>query len=243
VLRAAGDAIYGDKFARVSAIVEDHDGTYEGAKAQVGHVDNADLASPERLFQLSDDEFPPPRGLGRGNLPIQPTAILGRQQELADLLRLIRDNRLVTLTGPGGSGKTRLALQLGAEVADEYGQGVWWVPLAAISDSALVLPTIAQTLGAGADLAAYLSGRNVLIVVDNLEQVLDAAPQIACTLATAPGVSVLVTSRERLGLSAEHEYPVPPLDQATATELFVTRARQVQPSFQPDELVSEICDV
>ena len=200
-----------------------------------------DLTSLERLYQLGGGDFPPPQGVGRGNLPVQPTPLLGRQQELADLLRLIRDNRLMTLTGPGGSGKTRLALQIAAELADQYRDGVWWVSLAAISDPTLVLPTIAQVLGAGADLVGYLSGRNLLILADNLEQVLDAAAGLGGLLSSAAGLRLLVTSRERLAIAGEQEYPVAPLDEAAATELFVTRAREVKPDFTPDGTVGEIC--
>jgi predicted ATPase/class 3 adenylate cyclase len=200
-----------------------------------------DLAGPERLFQLGTDNFPPPRALGGGNLPVQPTPLLGRQQELADLVGLIRDHRLVTLTGPGGSGKTRLALQVAAEMADEYRDGVWWVPLAAISDLTLVVPTIARSLGVAGDVGEYLTGRSLLLLVDNMEQVLDAGPQLGGLLGVAPAVSLLVTSRERLAIAGEQEYPVPPLDEPAAAELFVARARQVKPDFEPDSAVRDIC--
>jgi predicted ATPase len=213
-----------------------------GAKLRdLGEYRLRDLAAAERLFQLGDGDFPPLRTLRRANLPVQPTPLIGRQRELADLLGLIRRQRLLTLTGPGGSGKTRLALQLAAEVADEYRDGVWWVALAAISDPSLVLPTIAQALGAGGDLAEFLAGRQILLLLDNIEQVLDAGPSLSELLAAAPGAGMLVTSRQRLGVSEEQEYPVPALDDAAAIELFATRARQVKPDFQPDGDVGEIC--
>ena len=214
-----------------------------GEFTDLGEFRLKDLSAPERLYQVGTEEFPPPRALGTGNLPLQPTPLLGRRRELADLLGLVRGNRLVTLTGPGGTGKTRLALQVAAEMADDYRDGVWWVPLAAISDPNLVVPSVAQALGtAESDPAQYLSDRHLLILADNLEQVLDASPQLGALLGAAPGVSLLVTSRERLGISGEQEYPVAPLDHATAAELFATRARQAKPDFAPDERVGEICD-
>jgi class 3 adenylate cyclase len=106
-----------------------------------------DLTAPERIYQLGSGEFRPLKSLNQTNLPAQPTALIGRERELADVLELIRARSLVTLTGPGGSGKTRLALQAGAELVDEFQDGVWFVSLAALRDERAVLPTIAQTLG------------------------------------------------------------------------------------------------
>jgi predicted ATPase/class 3 adenylate cyclase/DNA-binding winged helix-turn-helix (wHTH) protein len=200
-----------------------------------------DLDAPERLFQLGDGNFAPPRTLRQANLPVQPTPLIGRQRELDDLVMLVQRHRLVTLTGPGGTGKTRLGLQVAAELADLYDDGVWWVPLAAVSDPRLVLPSIAQTVGAREDLTGALAAKQMLILLDNLEQLLDAAPSLGELLAAVPGLTVLATSRERLAIAGEHEYAVDPLDEATATELFVTRARQVKPDFQPDDAVWEIC--
>jgi predicted ATPase/class 3 adenylate cyclase/DNA-binding winged helix-turn-helix (wHTH) protein len=200
-----------------------------------------DLTAPERLFQLGGGDFPPLRTLRPTNLPVQPGPLLGRRDELAELLTLARANRLVTLTGPGGSGKTRLALQLAVRLSDDYRDGAWWVPLAAITDPSLVAPTIAQSLGARGELREHLAGKRVLLLLDNLEQVLDCAPLIADLLAGLPDLSVIATSRERLAITFEQEYSVPPLDEATAEELFVSRARQLVPAFEPDEMVGEIC--
>ena len=200
-----------------------------------------DLAAPEPLFQLGAGDFPPPRTLKRTNLPVQPGPLFGRERELGELSTLVRNNRLVTLTGPGGSGKTRLALALAAELADSYEDGVRWVPLAGVSDPALVLPTIAHAVGASDNLADQLAGKRLLMLLDNLEQVIDAAPLISELLLAAGQLSVIVTSRERLAVSDEQEYPVPPLAEAAATELFIARARQVKPDFMPDEAVLAIC--
>jgi predicted ATPase/class 3 adenylate cyclase len=200
-----------------------------------------DLAASERLYQLGADEFPPLRTLRRTNLPVQPTPLLGRNAELMDLLGLVREHRLVTLSGPGGTGKTRLALELAAEVADSFDDGVWWVPLAGVEDAALVQSTITQVLAARDGLAAHLADKRLLLLLDNLEHLLDAAPMISELLVAAPELRVVCTSRERLGLPAEHEYPLPPLTEAAATELFATRARQVRRDFQVDSAVPEIC--
>jgi predicted ATPase/class 3 adenylate cyclase len=200
-----------------------------------------DLTAPERLFQLGAGDFPPLRSLRTSNLPVQPGPLFGRRKEMVELLALTRRRRLVTLTGPGGSGKTRLALELTAEVADDYRDGAWWVPLAAVTDPGLVLPAIAQTLGARDGLREHLAGKRMLLLLDNLEQVVDAVPQIADLLSCLPDLCVIATSRERLAVSFEQEYPVPPLDETAAEELFVTRARELDPGFKSDQAVSELC--
>jgi predicted ATPase len=200
-----------------------------------------DLTEPQKLWQLGDMEFPPLKTLYQSNLPIQPTALVGRESELADVLKLLAEARLVTLTGAGGSGKTRLALQAAAELVDEFKDGVWWVSLAALRDPDLVEPTIAQVVGAKESLVEHLGSRQTLLLLDNFEQLLEAAPLIAGLLAEAPDLRVLATSRERLGLSAEHEYAVPTLIPSEAIALFTARARQLKPNFEPDEATTEIC--
>jgi predicted ATPase len=208
---------------------------------ELGQYRLKDLTRPERLFQLGGGDFPPLRTLRPTNLPVPPGPLLGRRGELAELVVLAEANRLVTLTGPGGTGKTRLALALAGELSDHYRDGAWWVPLAAVTDAGLVLPTIAQTLGARDELREHLAGKRGLLLLDNLEQVLDAAPLIADLLGCLPDLSVIATSRERLAVSFEQEYPVPPLDEAAAEALFVSRARQLTPDFEPDQAVSELC--
>lgn len=212
-----------------------------GDLRELGEYRLKDLTAPERLFQLGAGDFPPLRTLRPTNLPVQPGPLFGRREELVDLLALARRSRLVTLTGPGGSGKTRLALELTGELSDHYRDGAWWVPLAAVTDPGLVLSTIAQTLGARDGLREHLAGKRVLLLLDNLEQVLDAAPLIADLLGCLPDLSVIATSRERLAVSFEQEYPVPPLDETAAEELFVARARGLDPGFKPDQTVSELC--
>ena len=182
-----------------------------------------DLTGPQRLFQLVIDglpsQFPPLRTLDLRptNLPTQATALVGRDRELGDIVGLLRraDVRCLTLTGPGGTGKTRLALAAAAELVDDQPDGVFFVPLSAITDEALVLGQIAHALGvsegAGQELHAYLATKSLLLVVDNLEQVITAVPDLGRLVAEAPKVRLLVTSREPLHLAAERIYPIPPL--------------------------------
>ncbi len=200
-----------------------------------------DLTEAQRLYQLGEHEFPPLKTLYQTNLPVQPTPLVGRETELADVLELLSSARLVTLTGTGGSGKTRLALQAAAELVDHFPQGVWWISLAALRDSDLVEPTIATVIGAKDGLAEHLRSQKALLLLDNFEQLVDAAPRLADLLSEAPELRVLATSRERLGIGAEHEFPVPTLPADEAIVLFITRARQLKPGFEPDEAVAEIC--
>jgi predicted ATPase len=147
----------------------------------------------------------------------------------------------VTLAGPGGTGKTRLGLQVAAELVDDFKNGVFWVPLAALSDPSLVVPTIGQTLGAKDGLAEHIEDQRLLLLLDNFEQLLPAAPVLADLLARCPNVKLLVTSRAVLRVRAEHEYQVPPLPETDAVMLFVDRARVVKPGFDPDDAVAEVC--
>jgi predicted ATPase len=182
---------------------------------------------------------------GAVNLPAQPTAFLGREHELAESLELLRraETRLLTLTGPGGSGKTRLSVELATEVADEYPDGVWFVPLAALTDPALVVPTIAQRLGVRETpnasyeqaLAIHLRFKRILLVLDNLEQLLPAAaPPLGALLADTSRVVLLTSSRQPLHLGGEREYPVPPMSLEDAVDLFDERARAARPDFVMD---------
>jgi hypothetical protein len=169
-----------------------------------------DLAAAERVFQLGAEDFPALRSLYRTNLPVPATPFLGRERELAEVAELLaRDGvRLLTLAGPGGTGKTRLALQAAAETAERYSDGVWWVPLAPLRDSGLILSAVAQALDVkeeiGRDLAgtldSTLAGRRVLVMLDNAEHLLPDAARELARLATAAGPVLLVTSRERLQL-------------------------------------------
>ncbi len=180
---------------------------------------------PERICQLVVEglrtEFPPIRSLDRrpNNLPTQLTSFVGRDAELAEAERLLASTRLLTLTGPGGTGKTRLSLQLAANVAEGFHDGVWFVALEPVRDPGLIAATILTTLGlveAGGRsardiLVDWLAQKQVLVVLDNFEQVIDGAPIVADLLRTAPRLSAIVTSRAPLRVSGEQEYPVPGL--------------------------------
>jgi hypothetical protein len=194
--------------------------------ADLGEHRLKDLFRPERVFQLvSPDlpsEFPPLRTLDtyRNNLPLQPTPLVGREKEVSEVRDLLGgdETRLLTLTGPGGIGKTRLALQAAADLLDDFPHGTFFAQLATLSEAELFLPAVAETLGVreigeqplDESLKDYLSERRMFLVLDNFEQVLGAAPAVTELLAGAPGLKVLATSRAPLGLYGEHEFPVPP---------------------------------
>ena len=203
-----------------------------------------DLGAPERVHQLGSGDFPPLRSLYRTNLPVPANPLVGRKQELVDALRLVAgdETRLVTVTGPGGVGKTRFALALAAEAADGYPDGVWFVDLSPLRDPALVLPTLAHVLGADADLARHLGDSRCLLLLDNFEQVVGAAGDMAELLGAARGVRVLATSREPLRIAAEREYPLDPLPESPAVELFRHRAAAMLPDADVVyDTAAEIC--
>ncbi|MGN6429802.1 MAG: ATP-binding protein [Gaiellaceae bacterium] len=199
-----------------------------------------DLTAPERIYQLGDGSFPPLKTLDRTNLPVASSPLVGRQAELTALLDSLRgDSRLVTITGAGGSGKTRLALQVAAELTDEFADGVFFVSLGPVQDATLVGSTIAQAAGVRA--LVDLHELDVLLALDNLEHVLSAADDLSSLLAASAGVKLLATSRARLNISAEVEYPLEPLRDHEAVEFFAERARTVKRDLREDETVAEIC--
>jgi predicted ATPase/class 3 adenylate cyclase len=233
-----------------------------------------DLVDPQRLFQLVipglPADFPVLRTVGPGvvNLPAQLTRFVGRQRELAEVRELLQrpPTRLLTLTGPGGTGKTRLAVHVAAQAQALFPDGVAFVPLAPVNEPGLVVPTIAQSLGvreaAGQSvlerMIEHLGDRRLLLVLDNFEQVLAAAPVVVESVAACPQLKVLVTSRARLHVSGEQVYPVLPLslpDQdhrglgdigsSEAVALFTERARASNPRFGLTDtnapVVAEIC--
>ena len=234
-----------------------------------------DLEHPSHLYQLVTLDFPADfpslKTLDTHihNLPIQPTPLIGREQQIASAQHLLQrqDVRLLTLTGTGGTGKTRLGLQIAAELCDDYPDGVFFVDLAPIREPSLVVSTIAQVLGvieaAGQplldQLSASLREKEVLLLLDNFEQVVGAAPEVATLLARCPRLNVLVTSRAALHVRWEQEFVVPPLaipdpkglpdlptlSQYEAVALFIARAQAVKLDFQVTNTnapsVAQIC--
>jgi len=193
-----------------------------------------DLAQPQQLYQVVADDleqsFPPPRSeTAPSNLPQPPSPLIGRADEIADVARLVHDGaRLITFTGPGGTGKTRLALAAAEEVAPNFPDGAFFVGLAAVTDAELVLPMIASALGvnqlSGQNLERLLGTRRMVLVLDNFERLLDAAPHVAAVLDAGPDVVVLATSRAPLRLTTERIFAVSPLSTGDAVALFVERS-------------------
>jgi predicted ATPase/class 3 adenylate cyclase len=209
-----------------------------------------DLSAPERVWQLGDGEFPPLKSLYRTNLPVPATPFLGREDELAAVTELLTrpDVRLLTLTGPGGTGKTRLALQAAAETAEAFPDGITWVSLAPLRDPALLRATTAKALDVperpdqplDESLREAVAGKRLLLLVDNAEHLLpDVATEVSELAAAGP--RILVTSRERLRVAGEHAYGVPSLVERDARRLFAARARQVDESFVETPAVADLC--
>jgi predicted ATPase len=196
-----------------------------------------DFADPVWIYQLGPDRFPPLKSISNTNLPRPASRLIGREKEVREIVALLRDaSRLVTLTGAGGTGKTRLSIEAASELAQDFKNGTFWVELAPLTDPTLVSATISQTIGARDDLAAHIGERAMLLVLDNLEQVIDAAPEVARLVVACPHLRVLATSRERMRVAGETEYLVPPLARTEAVELFTTRS-----GLPPDDTVAELC--
>jgi class 3 adenylate cyclase len=199
------------------------------------------LARAERLFQLGDGDFPPLRTLGATNLPLASSALVGREREVEELVATFAEgSRLVTVTRPGGTG-TRLALQVAADLVSTQNDGVFWVPLVGLTDPELLASEIAQTIGARDDLTGFLRGRELLLLLDNFEHLLDAAPAVSLLLPACNGLRALVTSRAPLRVAGETEYRLEPLPVKHAAALFVERARAVGRVLAPDATVEVIC--
>lgn len=175
------------------------------------------------------------------SVPVPSTPIVGRARELAETAELLAQHRLLTLTGAGGSGKTRLALDLATALAGRFPDGVFWVPLQALRDPALVESAIATAVGSDGPLPEHIGSKRMLMLLDNFEQVVAAAPTVSAVVARTPHARFLVTSRQPLELDLEQRYEVEPLPEADAVVLFCQRATSVLPAFRPTPAVEEIC--
>jgi predicted ATPase/class 3 adenylate cyclase len=203
-----------------------------------------DLPAPERLFQLGEAEFPPLRSLNNTNLPLQLDAFVGRERDLEDLLHVMRSSeaRLVTLTGPGGVGKTRLALELAGKLVNEFDDGVWFIELAGVGEPDLVLPTVLATLGLKTASDHHVAARNLLLVLDNFEHVVDAAPDVHELVTRSTDMRVIATSRVPLRVAGEREYPVRPLPETPSVELYRQRAAATGAAADIDlAQIAELC--
>jgi predicted ATPase/class 3 adenylate cyclase/DNA-binding CsgD family transcriptional regulator len=248
--------------SQATANLVEQDLTDDVTLRDLGEHHLKDLARSKHLFQLVISglpaDFPPLKTLDTNpnNLPVQLTPFIGREQELQTIVQLLRneDLRLLTLTGPGGAGKTRLGLQVAAELSDFFVDGVFFVNLSPISDAALVVPAVAETLSIQERADPFLLNRlkdvlrqkQMLLLLDNFEQVIDAGVQLVDLLAACRGLKMLVTSREVLHVQAERDFPVPPLElpdpkrlpeldvlsHNAAIALFLQRAQAVKPDFQ-----------
>jgi predicted ATPase/class 3 adenylate cyclase len=209
----------------------------DGDITELGEHRLKDFDDPVALFQLGRRRFPPLKTISNTNLPRPASSFVGRARERAEVLGLLRNGvRLVTLSGPGGSGKTRLAVEVASELVPAFKAGAFWVGLAPLRDPALVTEMIAQTLGAKDGLADHISERELLLLLDNFEHVVEAAPELSQLLEACPRLTLLVTSRELLRIAGEVEYPVPALAESDAVELFCERS-----PLAPDETIAELC--
>ncbi|HSM00979.1 MAG TPA: adenylate/guanylate cyclase domain-containing protein [Acidimicrobiia bacterium] len=263
VHRAAriADAAHGGQVVMseaTAALVED--GLEDGWRLHdLGKHRLKDLLEKEALFELLipglSREFPPLRTLDAvpNNLPVQVTSFVGREDDLRTALDLLQTNRILTLLGPGGTGKSRLSIQVAAEAAEDFGDGVFFIPLAPVTDGDLIPPTILSVLGVrvasgGMDpreqLLKFLEDKSLLIVLDNFEQLVESAAIVSDMAAASPGSKFLVSSRIPLRVRGEQELSIPPLEVASAdapvesligneaVHLFVERAQSVDPSFE-----------
>ena len=212
-------------------------GRGDGELLELGEHRLKDVDDPVRLLQAGGERFPPLATSASTNLPRPASSFVGRQRELAEVIAHIAGGaRLLTLTGPGGSGKTRLAIEAASALAPDFEGGVFWAGLAALRDPARVTDEIAGLLGARNGLAAHIGERRMLVVVDNFEQVVAAAQALSALLAACPRLALVVTSRELLRVQGEIELAVPPLVEREAVALFCARA-----GLEPTEEIAALC--
>ncbi len=208
----------------------------DGGVTDLGEHRLKDFAGPVAIFQLGEERFPPLKTISNTNLPRPASSFVGRERETAEVAKLVRGHRLVTLSGPGGSGKTRLSIEAASELVGEFNAGVFWVSLASVRDPTLVLETVGQTLAVKDGVAEEIGERELLLLLDNLEQLVEASTELASLVEVCPNLHLLVTSRELLRVRGEVEYPVPPLAEPEAVALFCERS-----GLDPDGTTVELC--
>jgi predicted ATPase/class 3 adenylate cyclase len=230
-------AAHGDQVLLSARTADLVDGEVDVELIDLGEHRLKDLIAPQRLYQLGAGVFPPLKTISNTNLPHPASSFVGREREVAEIVaRVEAGARLLTLTGPGGSGKTRLAIEAAAELVPEYPAGVVWIGLASLREAALVSEAIAQALGARNGLAERIAEQELLLLLDNFEHLIDAAPELPGLLERCPNLTLLVTSRELLRVTGEAEYPVPALAEPEAVALFCQRTRA-----EPSEDIGELC--
>ena len=233
--------------ATTASVVGDHE------LVDLGDHRLKDLPAPERLFQLGDGSFPPLKTVSPSNLPVPTTPFVGREREVAAVSELLGDpaTRLVSVVGPGGIGKTRLAIEASNESVSVFPGGAWWVALAPLRDAEVAEAEVATVLGIedgatanlGTSVERRLQGRRTLLLLDNAEHLLPSlAERIAALVASAPSLVVLVTTRERLSLASERTFDVPVMTPDDAQTFFLVRARAVGSSVEPTEALTSLLD-
>jgi predicted ATPase/class 3 adenylate cyclase len=214
-----------------------HDALDDFELTDLGEHRLKDIPEAVAIYQLGSESFPPLKTISNTNLPRPASSFVGREAELAEVVGRIEGGaRLLTLTGPGGSGKTRLALEAASTLVPEYKAGVFWVGLAPLRDHALVPETIARTLGSKDGLQEHIAERELLLLLDNLEQVIESAPELSALVTSCPNLTLLCTSRELLRVTGEVEYAVPSLQEPEAVSLFCERSQ-----LEPSEEIAELC--
>ncbi|MDX6591701.1 MAG: hypothetical protein QOJ13_897 [Gaiellales bacterium] len=195
-----------------------------------------DLTAPVWLFQVGAAPFPPLKSLNVTNLPEPVSSFVGRRRELAEAAVLLEGTRLLTISGPGGCGKTRFSIELARAALPGFPDGAFWVPLATLRDPHLVLHTAAQVIGTRQDLARHVGDKRMLILLDNFEQIVEAAPDLSVVMTACPNLTMIVTSREILRIEGEREYALPSLGDDEGSTLFCDRAQEA-----PSESIIELC--
>jgi predicted ATPase len=212
-------------------------GLVDGELMELGEHRLKDFDEPIAIFQAGSERFPPLKTISNTNLPRPASSFVGREANVQEVVEhILGGARFVTLTGPGGSGKTRLAIEAATALVPEFKAGVFWVGLAPVRDHTIVAEAIAKALGAKDALAKHVGERELFLLLDNFEQVVEAAPELASLAEACPNLTLLVTSRELLRVRGEVEYPVLPLPDPEAVELFCARA-----GLEADDDVRDLC--